>query len=204
MKRLILLVLVIVFACKSSDSRKLIYDRKTPNINNKLKLDGFYYNEVEEKGRVFYNEEYGDGGIYKSEVILLKKIRGVYLSKDGSIRLSDGPMSGVYKSDYLDKCGIDYNNNTETAIAFFGCSLNTPISESFKNHEYFSKRHYEIYGDSIKIQYYFTNHSFYLAEKKGIILNDTTFKFVEYYDNKTKKIKIIDELYKFKGFKVKN
>lgn len=193
-----------ILSCKTLNSSKLVYEKKPFILNNKLRIDGFYYNEVEERDRVFYNEKYGDGGIYKSEIALLKKIRGLYLSKDGSIRMSDGTMSGVYKNKFWDECNIEYQNNTETAIAFFECLLNKPVTKSLKGYELFKKRSFNVYGDSIKIQYYFYNRSTYIAEKKGIILNDSTFRFVEYYDNKSKKIKVIDELYNFRSSNIIN
>ncbi|WP_336128774.1 hypothetical protein [Mesoflavibacter sp. CH_XMU1422-2] len=193
-----LLVLILsMMNCKSSKIESIYFKNRTPqNIKNKLKTNGFYYLSTKENVRLSSYLDYGIEGLKYGKKYTVNGIKALSFYEDGIIFMSDGVLDGITKNSFKDKCNVKYDNSTDTALRFFNCFINKKGNNlKIKN----KKVGYWIYGDSIKIQYeFYNNMKFYLAEKKGFIINDTLFKFVSYIDNKTHKREVINEIYKFK------
>ena len=133
------------------------FSKNEPYINNKLKLDGYYY------------YEYMGENIYGDKIPLMHSI---ILYKDGTIKFC------MNFSLNIDK---EYKTNTPFFIKHreFIEYINDLISNYNPNEYQTGWGHYITKDDSLIFLFYWDGPSdfrdYYLYEGKGIIMNDTTF-----------------------------
>ena len=201
--RLYLFVLLILTSCMVIMHKKYVIN--LDKIGDKLraiKTDGYYYEERERKAFPYYKNSYGGFSQDSTKPYLQKQIRPLTLHKDGSL-LTFGFSTGFqenYMFDYSANCGLFDQNSLDNAKKHFECDI-----------RYYKDR-YLIWGkgvfktekNEIIIQYYINwIGTYYLLEKKGEILNDSTFVLKKLFDFKLNESKDINELYKFQHFDIK-
>ena len=198
-----ILILLLFNSCFVVKHKKDVLNvNERGDLNNKMRLDGYYYREFEKKAFTYYKNEYGGYSENKSEPYQQKLIEPIILNSNGAVR-TFSYMSGLQENlvfDFGQNCGLSDLNSTKSAIKHFECQLNN------------DKDRYEIWGkgvfkaddSNILIQYYVNwIGDYYLQEQKGNILTDSTFVLTERYDYKLDTTYQIKELYRFRKFKNK-
>lgn len=164
-----------------------------------IRTDGYYYQEREEMTFLYYKNSYGGFSQDTTKPYLQKQIIPLVLYKDGSL-LTFGTSTGFresYAFDYTLNCGLFDFNSTDNAKKHFECDL-----RYYKNkYPIWGKGVFKTEKDEIIIQYYVNwLGDYYLVEKKGEILSDTSFVLTKRFDFKLNKGKDINEVYRFEQF----
>ena len=170
--------------------------------NGKIKLDGFYYSEFEQDAFPYFKNDYGGYSEDKRNPYQQKAIEPIILNSNGTVR-SFNNQSGFQENlvfDFKQNCGLEDKNTFENAIEHFECLLNNDNDR----YDVWGKGVFSADKSKITIQYYINwIGDYYLREKRGEILNDSTFVLSERYDYKLDTIYEINELYRFKRFRNK-
>ncbi len=167
-----------------------------------IRTDGYYYQELEKKTFPYYKNKYGGYSQDSSKPYVQKQIEPLTLHKDGSL-LTFGISTGFQENRFFDffaNCGLIDFNSIDNAKKHFECDI-----EHYEDrYPIWGKGVFKTENDEIVIQYY-VNYigAYYLVEKKGIILNDSSFILktrLDYYSNYRKDI---NEIYNFQHFDIK-
>lgn len=167
-----------------------------------IQRDGYYYQEKEEMTFLYYKNSYNGFSQDSTKPYLQKQIRPLTLHKDGTL-LTFGISTGFqenYVFDYSAKCGLIDFNSIENAKKHFECDI-----RHYKDrYPIWGKGVFKIERNEIIIQYYVNwIGAYYLVEKKGEVLSDTSFVLTKLFDYKLNEGKDINELYKFQQFNIK-
>ena len=198
-----ILTLILLNSCYVVKHKKNVLNEKERGDQTKrIKLGGYYYREFEEETFPFYRNENGGYSEKKSEPYQQKLILPIILNSNGTVR-TFSEKSGLKENlafKFKQNCGLSDTNSIESAIEHFECQLNND-NDRF---EVWGKGVFKVNKSDIKIQYYINwIGDYYLREKRGKVLTDSTFILKEKYDYKLDTIYRINELYKFRGFKNK-
>lgn len=198
-----LLALLTLTSCMVVNHKKYVINLdKVGDKLRPIRTDGYYYQEREEMTFPYFKNSYGGFSQDSTKPYLQKQIRPLTLHKDGTL-LTFGISTGFqenYAFDYSTNCGLLDQNTFDNAKKHFECDI--------KNY----KDRYPIWGkgvfktekNEIIIQYYVNwIGAYYLVEKKGDILNDSTFVLKKVFDYKLNEGKDINEQYKFQQFDIK-
>jgi hypothetical protein len=163
---------------------------------------GYYYQEREEITFPYFKNQFGGYTQDSTKPYLQKQIRPLTLYKDGTL-LTFGISTGFqenYAFDYSTNCELQDYNSFDNARKHFECDI-----RHYKNrYPIWGKGVFKTEENEIIIQYYVNwIGAYYLVEKKGKILSDTSFVLNKSFDYKLNKAKDINELYKFQKFDIK-
>lgn len=176
--------------------------------NKKLKTQGYFYNEFDKEIYLHHKDKYGYDSIDYSKKYTIKHIQPILLSPDNEVfrngerDSSHGIKSNLFydNSQFMKDCDLSYENSVQNAMAIFECSLLKNKPRRYSENKLYKADRFITKGDTIIIQHYsYRYRTLYIYEKKGIILNDSTFTLDSRYDYATKKTKSINEFYKFKS-----
>ncbi len=204
MNKLIYILILLIFnSCYVVKHKKNVLNLKERGVQNEqLKLDGYYYRIYEREAFPFFKNVYGGYSENKSEPYKQKVIEPIILNSNGTARTFN-TSSGFRENlifDFENHCDLTDSNSYNNAIKHFECELNHDSDK----YEIWGKGVYKVTKSKILIQYYINwIGDYYLREKKGEILTDSTFILTERYDYKLDTTYQIDELYKFRTFKNK-
>lgn len=181
----IILGLLFIFFCASVSSQEdtlekyRISEDNAGIKNNELRTDGYYY-----AVSLSYNKKLQDS-VYK----ILPKI----IYTNGAVLGFDSFGSNykkLKKKSKGKKCILKPKSDVETILSFFECYIS-----SYKYREAHSI--FQVNSKSIKIQYSSYDR---LNEKRGVILNDSTFMLKKFFNYKAKYKTNTHEVYFFKKF----
>jgi hypothetical protein len=164
-----------------------------------LKMKGYYYLEFEKNTYPYFKNHYGGFSQDSSKPYHQKIIKPIILNKNGTVR-TFSYQSGLQENlifDYGQNCRLNDVNSIQSAKEHFECVLNND-NDKFT---VWGKGVFRTDNSGVVIQYYINwIGDYYLQEKKGQILNDSTFVLTELFDYKLNKSDTINELYKFQRF----
>jgi len=167
-----------------------------------IRTDGYYYNETESKSFPYYRNATRGFSQDSTKPYLQKQIRVLSLCKDGSL-FKFGLLNGFQENwafDFHERCGLDDFNSVESAKRHFECYM----KDQRKVHPIWDKGVFKTENDSIVVQYYVNSQAeYFLVEKRGRILNDSSFILTVSHDYYLKETEHINQLYKFQHFDVK-
>jgi hypothetical protein len=201
--KLSILALLILTSCMEINHKKYVINLdKVGDKLRPIRTDGYYYQEREEMTFPYYKNSYGGFSKDSTKPYLQKQIRPLTLHKDGTL-LTFGFSTGFqenYVFDYSANCGLTDHNSIGNAKKHFECDI-----RHYKDRfPIWGKGVFKTENNEIIIQYYINwIGAYYLVEKKGVILNDTTFVLKKLFDYKLNESKDINELYKFQYFDIK-
>lgn len=210
---LILISYSIIISCAVTHQKKDLIDFKNNKITeNKLKLDGYFYQEYEtdinwENPPYFYKKYIDETGITKS-----KTLNSLFIYDDGFTVVLSG-IDGLYT--YYCAEGRKSENSYENAHKNIQLIIASQKSEDkkikgrcdFEPDNVSEKGLTEVIGNKIKIQYYRTEmqipnkdsfNSYYLYEMNGIVENDSTIIINEIKNYRTESIMKVNFIYKFR------
>lgn len=200
---IIIFSLVLVTSCMVVHHKKYVINpSRAGDALRPIRTDGYYYQEREEMAYPYYKNTYGGFSRDSAKPYLQKQVRPVVLYKDGSL-LTFGISTGFqenYAFDYAANCMLMDHNSIDNAKKHFECDI-----RHYKNrHPVWGKGVFVTGHRAITIQYYVNwLGAYYLLEKKGEILSDTSFVLTKLYDYKLDREETINELYRFQQFGVK-
>ena len=197
------MILILFNSCFVVNHKKNVLNKvERGDPNKQIKLNGYYYREFEKKAFPYYKNEYGGFSENKNEPYEQKLIEPIILNSNGTVRTFSS-QSGLQENlvfDFELNCGLSDSNSTESAIEHFECKLNND-NDRF---EVWGKGVFKVNKSKVLIQYYINwIGDYYLREKKGEILTDSTFILKEKYDYKLDTTYQINETYKFRKFENK-
>jgi hypothetical protein len=167
-----------------------------------IRTEGYYYQEREEMAYPYFKNSNGGYSQDSTKPYLQKQIRPLTFYKDGSL-LTFGISTGFqekYVFDYSVNCGLLDFNSIENAKKHFECDIKHYIDR----YPIWGKGVFKTEKSEIIVQYYVNwIGAYYLVEKKGEILNDSSFVLTKLYDYKLNEGKDINEQYKFQEFSIK-
>ncbi len=179
---------------------------KIGSKKNELKTNGYYYSILKQKEYNHYildeNDKYIIDSTKFKEII---KVSPIILNYDGSA-FNMPTFTGFQKNilfDFKTKCSLIDNNSLETALKHFECYYKNLPEEKYnfmnKNSEIWGQGVYNTEKKKIKIQTFY-NHigNYYIMEKTGEIINDTTFILKKRVTLRTHKEFKTSEVYHFK------
>jgi hypothetical protein len=196
-------------SCKTVLHRKEVMDLAAIGDKERpMKTDGYYYTELEEEAHPVYKNDTGGYSVDADKLYMQKLIDPLVLYKDGSVEVGL-PISGMAEN-YLRKmnCGLPDVNSVVMAKKYFECLLMQDAEKSSsKFSTLFYKGVFRTDGNGITIQFYSASGppsatEYYLLEKRGEILSDSTFVLRTLYDHRTKGSTAINEHYEFQPFAI--
>lgn len=167
-----------------------------------IRTDGYYYYEKEEAAFPYFKNQYNGYDQDSSKPYLQKQIEPLTLYKDGSL-ITFGISTGMqdnFAFDYFANCGLLDENSFASAKRHFECDI-----QHYKDrYPIWGKGVFKTEKDEIIIQYYVNwIGAYYLVEKKGRLLGDTSFVLTKLFDYKLNEAKEINEVYKFQHVDIK-
>jgi len=167
-----------------------------------IRTDGYYYFEKEETAFPYVINQYNGYDHDSTKPYLQKQIEPLTLYKDGTV-LTFGISTGFqdnYVFDYSANCGLLDYNSIDNAKKHFECDI-----RHYKNrYPIWGKGVFKTENNQITIQYYVNwIGAYYLVEKRGEVLNDTSFVLKKLFDYKLNEEKSIQELYTFQHYNLK-
>lgn len=201
--KLSILTSLFLTSCMVVNHKKHVINLK--KVGDRLKplcTAGYYYQEREEITFPYSKNQFGGYTQDSTKPYLQKQIRPLTLYKDGTL-LTFGISTGFqenYAFDYSTNCKLQDYNSIENARKHFECDI-----RHYKNrHPIWGKGVFKTEENEIVIQYYVNwMGAYYLVEKKGKILSDTSFVLNKSFDYKLNAANDINELYKFQKFDLK-
>ena len=172
---LFILTYINIFSQDEEINKYLIPKEKIGLNKSNLRIDGFYYTKFL---RVFAKKD------------TVKFIQPLILFKNGAVSFSDylGNGTGTIRKKVLGKeCYLKMPNykDYKHIVSFFKCY--SPTLKTKKVNNFFS-----IEGKLIRIQTIINKTK---IERKGLILNDSTFIIKKLIDYNTKKIEVVNLIY---------
>lgn len=197
------LILIFFNSCFVVHHKRSVLNENERGDNlNVLRIDGYYFRELEKEAYPYYKNEYGGISESKSEPYQQKLIEPLILNKNGSVRIfseTSGSQDDLW-FDYSENCLLLDFNSIESAKQHFECLLNNDDDR----YSIWGKGVFGVDSTRILIQYYVNwRGDYYLQEKSGEILNETSFILTERFDYKLDKRDMINELYLFQKFNKK-
>lgn len=181
------------------------YKKYVLNVNergdkyNLIKTEGYYFREIEKEAFPYYQNEFGWVSEDESAPYLQKCIEPLILNKNGTVRTFN-EQAGFQENlvfNFNRNCGLIDSNSTESAKQHFECQLKNDEDK----YSIWGKGVFKIDSSGILIQYYINwIGNYYLQEKSGKILNDSSFILVKRFDYYLNKADTINELYQFQKF----
>ena len=211
MKYIVLIfIALIMFSCVTVSNRSNVFNLNTiGNNEGVLKTNGYYYCELEEQAYPYYKNEYGGYSQDTSKPYIKKMIQPLLLYKNGGVHR--WPLTSGMKENRYDQmaCGLPDDNSFFFAKVYFECSLmrgSKPDRGKFGT--LYAKGVFKTQQDKIVVQYYECTGppmtaDYYLIEKTGKILNDTTFVLKSMYNFRSKESTDINEVYLYQHYTIK-
>ncbi len=205
MKKIILYLLILPFlnSCYVVNHKKNVI-----NLNDSgdklhpINTNGYYYQEKEKMAYPYFKNHYGGFSQDSTRQYQQKVIVPLILNKNGTVR-TFGYSNGFQENrvfDYATECGLLDINTFENAKKHFECDIVNDENRLM----IWGKGVFKTEDSKILVQYYVNwIGNYYLIEKKGKILNDSTFILTESFDYKLNEKNSINELYKFEYYKNK-
>lgn len=202
-KTLYLLIAVLISSCFTINHKKhvLNVDERGDKLSL-IKMEGYYFREVDKQAYPYYSNEYGGKSEDETAPYQQKCIEPLILNKNGTVRVFD-EQSGFQENlvfDFNQHCGLVDSNSFQSAKMHFECQLTNDVDR----YSIWGKGVYSIDSSAILIQYYVNwRGNYYLQEKRGKILNDSSFILVNKFDYYLDKLDTISEVYHFQNYSLK-
>lgn len=210
MKYLIYILLLTFASCITVNNRSDVLD--LDNIGDTdgfLKTKGYYYAELEQQAYLYYKNQYGGYSQDSSKPYMQKLIQPLILYENGGVE--NGSLTSGMKENLANQstCGLADNNSVFFAKLYFECGLSRAGNADQNDFgTLYAKGVFKAQRDKIVVQYY-GNYGppmiaeYYLIEKKGAILNDSTFVLKSMYNFRTKELIDINETYFYQAYSIK-
>ena len=171
---------------------------------NKLRKNGYYYQTLEIETYPYYKNSYG--GYSQDSTKPYKQIRlyPIILFANGST-INYGSFSGLAENsafNFGQKCNLTDSNTLQSSIAHFECYMQNlpPLRLNFinKKAEIWNQGIFQVSNNEIRIQIFYNSiGNYYLYEKTGKVINDSTFSLSSVKDFQNGKEEKITEIFKF-------
>lgn len=200
------LAVLLCASCAVIYNKEQILDVNSIGIHNSsLRLDGYYYQELEVETYPYYRNQYNGYSQDSTKEFTQVRIVPRVLFPDGNAH-SFGAFSGFQENSGFNfeyKCALFDNNTLESALDHFECYLNNLPEKYYnfmtKKSKIWGQGVFKTTGNEIVIQIFY-NHmgDYYLYEERGDILNDSTFVLTTATDFHDGKSYAINKKYFFK------
>lgn len=194
------LILFIFYSCYVVNHKKNVINLSDSGDKlHPINTNGYYYQEKEKLAYPYFKNHYGGFSQDSTQPYQQKIIIPLILNKNGTVR-TFGYSNGFQENrvfNYTSECNLLDINTFKSAQEHFECE----IANDENRFPIWGKGVFKTENSKIIVQYYINwIGNYYLREKKGKILNDSTFVLTESFDYKLNQRDSINELYKFKYY----